>query len=79
MHDERLADRRQAETVLAQEVPGESPLDTQQAEQQMLGSDVAMQETTGFFGGVFQDLLGVLAERYFDRCLDRRRGRADAS
>ena len=44
----------------------------------MFGSDVPMQQAAGFFSGVFEDLFGVRAERYFDRCLDRGRGRAGA-
>ena len=44
---------------------------TQQVEQQMLGSDVLVEQPIGFLGGVHERTRRFGAERYLDRCRHR--------
>ena len=57
----------EAHALFHQDGRGDRPLLAQDAEQQMLGADVVVQEAIGFFRGELQDPLGLGAERDLDR------------
>ncbi len=64
---EFLAQRREPQSALHQDLRAEAFLFAQDSEKQMLGADVLHAEALGFFAGHIQDALAFRAERYFDR------------
>ena len=62
-----LADRVQPHPLLHQDGGGQRPLLAQEAEQQVLGADVVVQQPVGLLGGELQHALGLGAERDLDR------------
>ena len=65
--DDVVAHRVQPHPLLHQDGGGDRALFAQDAEQQVLGADVAVQEAVGFFGGVLEHALGLAAEGDLDR------------
>ena len=65
--DDVLADGVQAHPLFHQDGGGDRPLLAQDAEQQVLGADVVVQQPVGFFGRKLQHALGFGAERDLDR------------
>ena len=51
-----------------QDLGGEGFFLSQQPEKQMLGSDVFVRKSLGFFGGVGEHALAFVAEGQIDRC-----------
>ena len=68
--DDVLADRGEAHPLLRQDGGGDGPLLAQDAEQEVLGADVVVQQPLGFLGRELQDALGLGAERDLDRGRD---------
>ena len=68
--DDVLAHARQPHPLLVQDRRGDRPLLAQDAEQQVLGADVGVQQPVGFLGGELQDALRFGAERNLDRRRD---------
>ena len=68
--DDVLAHGVQAHPLLHQDAGRHRPLLAEQAEQQVLGADVVVEEPVGFLGGVLQDPLGLAAEGNLDRGRD---------
>ena len=66
-----LAQRRQAQPALLQDLRAKALFFAQDSQQQVLGSDVAVPQALRLFRGEIQDALGFLAERHFH-------GRGDA-
>ena len=65
--DRVLAHREQPHAALGEQPAGGGVLQAQQAEQDVLGADVRVHQPLGFFLGVLQDPLGLVAERDLDR------------
>ena len=61
-----VANLRQLQAALLQNLGGEALFFAQQAEEQMLGSDVFVSETLCFFGGVGQDAFALVGEGQVD-------------
>ena len=68
--DDVLADGVQAHPLLEQDGGGHRALFAQDAEQQVLGADVVVQQPVGLLGGKLQHALGFGAERKLDRGRD---------
>ena len=68
--DDVLAHAREAHALLVQDRRGDRALFAQEAEQQVLGADVGVQQPVGFFGRELQHALGVRAEGDVDRRRD---------
>ena len=65
--DDVVADGVEAHPLLHQDGGGHRPFLAEDAQQQMLGADVVVQQPIGLFGGKLQDALGFRAERDLDR------------
>ncbi len=65
--DDVLAHLVQAHPLLHEDGRGDRSLFAEDAEQQVLGADVVVEEAVRFFGGVLEDALGFSAEGNFDR------------
>ena len=68
--DDVLADGVEPQALLHQDRGGQRAVFAQDAEQQVLGADVGVQEPVGLLGGVLQGALGLGAERDVDRRRD---------
>ena len=68
--DDVLADGVQPHPLFHEDRRGDRPLLAQDAEQQVLGADVVVQQAVGFFGRKLQHALGFRAERDLDRGRD---------
>ena len=68
--DDVLADGVQPHPLFHEDGRRDRPLLAQDAQQQVLGADVVVQQTVGFFGGKLQHALGFGAERHLDRRRD---------
>ena len=68
--DDVLADGVEAHPLFHEDRRRDGPLLAQDAQQQVLGPDVVVQQPVGFLGGVLQDALGFGAEGDFDRGRD---------
>ena len=68
--DDVLADGVEAHPLFHEDGRRDRPLLAQDAQQQVLGADVVVQQPVGFLGGVLQDALGFGAEGDFDRRRD---------
>ena len=68
--DDVLADGVEPHPLLHEDGGGHAALFAQDAEQQVLGADVVVQQPVGFLGGALEDALGLGAERNFDRGRD---------
>ena len=68
--DDVLADRVQPHPLLHEDRRGDGPLFAEDAEQEMLGADVVVQQPIGFLGGELQHALRFRAERDLDRGRD---------
>src|ERR1051326_2144008 len=68
--DDVLADRVEAHPLLHEDGRRDGSLFAQDAEQQMLGPDVIVQQPIGLFGRKLQHALGFRAERNLDRRRD---------
>ena len=68
--DDVLADRVEPHPLLHEDGGGDAALFAKDPQEQVLGSDVVVQEPVGFFRGALQDALGLSAERNFDRGRD---------
>ncbi len=68
--DDVLADRMQPHPLLHEDGRGDRSLFTEDAEQEMLGADVVVQQPIGFLGGKLQHALRFRAERDLDRGRD---------
>ena len=68
--DDVLADGVQAHPLFHQDGRRDRALFAQDAEQQVLGADVVVQQAVGLFGRELQDALGFRAERDLDRGRD---------
>ena len=66
LHDV-VAHRVQPHPLLHEDGGGDGALLAQDAEQQVLGADVAVEEPVRFLGGVLEDALGLAAEGDLDR------------
>ena len=58
-----FADGGEAQPALVQDLGGEALFFSQQTQQQMFGANVAVREPLGFFGGIGQHSLALVAER----------------
>ena len=68
--DDVLAHRVEPHPLFHEDGRGNRPLFAEDAEQEMLGPDVVMEEAVRFFGGKLQDALGFGAEGNLDRGRD---------
>ncbi len=68
--DDVLAHRVEAHPLFHQDAGRDRALLAEQAEQQVLGPDVVVEETVGLLGGVLEDPLGLAAEGDLDRGRD---------
>ena len=68
--DDVLADSVQPHPLLHEDGRGDGPFFAQDAEQEVLGADVVVQQPIGFFGGKLQHALRFRAERDLDRGRD---------
>ena len=68
--DDVLADGVEAHPLFHEDGRRDGALFAQDAEQQVLGADVVVQQPVGFFGRELQDALGFRAERNLDRGRD---------
>ena len=58
---------RKAQAALVQDLGGKAFLFPQQAQQQMLGTDVLVIQALGFFGAIGEHALALVAERQIHR------------
>ncbi len=65
--DDVLADGVEPHPLFHEDGRGDGPFLAQDAQEQVLGPDVVVQQPVGFLGGVLQDALGFGAERNLDR------------
>ena len=65
--DDVLADRVEPHPLFHEDGGRHAALFAQDAEQEVLGANVVMQQPIGFLGGTLEDALGFSAERNFDR------------
>ena len=68
--DDILAHGIEPHPLFHEDGRGDRPFLAEDAEKQVLGTDVVVQEAVGLFGGVLQDALGLRAEGDLDRGRD---------